>query len=230
MWQCLPVPAFGKITSSVRFATVGLNPSWSEFWDEKVWKERSHRLPVVQDFGVRQRLDLEEDQLEDARRSRESYFADGQAGLRTDHAWFGAFKELLRECWDVSYGEMAVHIDLVACPTWHKWGKLGVTVQRQLLDNCQRYFRDTVLTLPAEALVLLDGDTVLDEVRRLFPAEVETFALPSGVELVTWQGAGHDFIGWRDSIWSRRTRSELSAWIAAEFGGGASAPASEATR
>ena len=48
MWQGLPVPVFGNHTSpSVRVATVGLNPSATEFLnDNRDWKLATERLPL----------------------------------------------------------------------------------------------------------------------------------------------------------------------------------------
>ena len=46
MWQTIPVPWFGKIESA-QVATVGLNPSWTEFvTSELIWRDAEMRLPA----------------------------------------------------------------------------------------------------------------------------------------------------------------------------------------
>ena len=63
MWQTIPVPWFGKIESA-QVATVGLNPSWTEFvTSELIWRDAEMRLPVVMDVGVQKRDELTRGQI-----------------------------------------------------------------------------------------------------------------------------------------------------------------------
>jgi hypothetical protein len=218
MWQCLPVPVFGRITQAVQVATVALNPSKTEWLDDAgIWKQPPQRLPIVMDYGVRQRLELKEADLLCASEPREAYFADGIAGVREDHRWFLAFKELLQHCWHFSYGDEAVHIDLVACPTWQGWGRIAVAAQQELLNHCRPNFRETVLRLPLRTVLLLDGTTVLQEALAGFPGERTITVLPGGVEVSRWSNSDREFIGWNGSVWDPPTRAALGAWIAAEL-------------
>src|ERR1017187_3953430 len=76
MWQCLPVPVFGNHKSpNVRVATVGLNPSATEFLnDKRDWKPAAERLPLVVDFGVRERDRLSAANLNQSANQRATYF------------------------------------------------------------------------------------------------------------------------------------------------------------
>ena len=134
MWQCLPVPAFGNHKSSrVRVATVGLNPSATEFLNDKHdWKPVTKRLPLVIDFGVRERDRLSAANLGQVANLRAAYFE------RTPHAWFSPLQGLLSVLntnWNYSAGT-AVHVDLVACGTWCAWKQLSPQTTNELVKNC----------------------------------------------------------------------------------------------
>ena len=158
MWQCLPVPVFGHHkSSSVRVATVGLNPSATEFLnDEGNWKSVTERLPLVTDFGVRERDHVSSVDLERAANLRATYFE------RTPHSWFGSIQGLLSALntdWNYSAGT-AVHVDLVACGTWRKWSKMSNRTTSALVENCHKHLKQTLTELRDGTLLLLDGETV----------------------------------------------------------------------
>jgi hypothetical protein len=158
MWQCLPVPVFGHHNSlNVRVATVGLNPSATEFLnDERDWKSATERLPLVIDFGVRERERVSAADLIQAANLRATYFE------RTPHAWFMKIQELLSRVnpeWNYLAGT-AVHIDLVACGTWLAWGNLSQEATGALIINCHKHLKRTLTELPENTLLLLDGSRV----------------------------------------------------------------------
>ena len=157
MWQCLPVPAFGNHNSpSVRVATVGLNPSATEFVNKfGDWKPQTERLPLVTDFGVRERDHVSVANLERAANLRATYFE------RPHHSFFNSLQNLLsaaNEDWNYSTGT-AVHLDLVACGTWRAWGKMSKRATDELVKNCHKHMKRTLTELPNETLLLLDGKT-----------------------------------------------------------------------
>lgn len=158
MWQCVPVPAFGNHKSpSVCVATVGLNPSATEFLnDKRDWKPATKRLPLVIDFGVRERDRVSAANLEQAANLRAKYFK------RTPHAWFNPLQGLLSALnthWNYSAGT-AVHVDLVACGTWRAWKELSTQTTKELVKNCRNHLKRTLTELPDGTLLLLDGGTV----------------------------------------------------------------------
>lgn len=200
----------------MQVATVGLNPSSTEFLDEQgVWRDRAQRLPVVMDFSVQQRNDLSDHDVDTALGAQGAYFSDGESGRRGDHGWFGAFKGLLKACGaGASYADgTAVHLDLVACPTWRAWSDVAPAAREAMIVNCRRRFEETVRALPAKALLFLDGATVQREVARAFSAKFNRTALASG--LVVWEGVAgeHRCYGWRDPLWYQSNQQPLVEWL-----------------
>src|SRR5438045_519511 len=84
--ECLPVPAFGEITSgTVRVATVGLNPSSTEFYSRGELKLPGQRLPALADYGAVSRSQLTAENVCHANRRRSAYF---NPETRCAHPWF----------------------------------------------------------------------------------------------------------------------------------------------
>jgi hypothetical protein len=158
MWQCLPVPVFGHHKSPiVRVATVGLNPSATEFInDAGDWKPATERLPLVTDFGVQERNRLSEANLTAAANQREKYFQ------RAHHPFFRSLQGLLstvNQEWNYVTGT-AVHLDLVACGTWRAWGEMSQQTADALIENCNKHLKQKLTELSDGTLLFLDGRTV----------------------------------------------------------------------
>lgn len=69
--ECLPVPAFGEIDAAkVAVATVGINPSSTEFYVSGKLKTLGERLPATPDYGVVTRNQLTDEQVSDAKQRR----------------------------------------------------------------------------------------------------------------------------------------------------------------
>jgi len=138
-------------------ATVGLNPSATEFSsDIGEWKPATERLPLVTDFGVRERDRLSAVDVKRAVKQRAEYFR------RAHHPFFDSLQGLLSAVnteWNYELGT-AVHVDLVACGTWRAWSELSERTTDTLVGNCQKHLIQTLTELPDEALLLLDGRTV----------------------------------------------------------------------
>ncbi len=190
MWQCLPVPVFGNHTStSVRVATVGLNPSATEFLYDKPpnkhdWKSKTERLPLVIDFDVRERDQLSAANLERAAHLRATYFE------HMPHFWFNKIQELMSEVnaeWNYAAGK-AVHIDIVACGTWQAWSNLSTQTTKAMVANCHNYLKRTLTELPNGTLLLLDGREVNT-----------TLAANFGIEEPVEELIGHVTV-WRGSL------------------------------
>jgi hypothetical protein len=155
--RCVPVPAFGDVRSpQIRVATLGLNPSSTEFFAGERLRPRAARLPHLDDYGVASRAQLAGAHLEEAARRRAAYFgSDG----RTPHPWFTRLTALLDACgrnWAYESGN-AVHVDIVACTTTTSWGKLPPEVTRAMSKNCSSHLEQTLALLPPDALLLGDG-------------------------------------------------------------------------
>src|SRR5437867_1971155 len=87
MWQAFPVPWFGNIESGrIVVATVGLNPSWSEFvTDGNIWRNANERLPVLNDVSARERGEITMEKANQVAEARKTYFTTCE---RSPHPWF----------------------------------------------------------------------------------------------------------------------------------------------
>jgi hypothetical protein len=179
--ECLPVSAFGNVSGkSVKVAIIGLNPALNEFYlsDYITLKSRSLRLAALIDYNLTSRADLQEADIDDAKKRREEYF------INADREWHSHFEKLeslvsrIEPRWSFVLGRV-VHIDLVACATRVRWGKLSGNCQNELIKNCRGYFLETLSQLPSGTLLLLDGIRVVNEMRLL---EVEQPGLNFGQE------------------------------------------------
>lgn len=162
---CLPVPAFGNIASdTVEVVTVGLNPALNEFVQEGlIIADRTQRLPTLQDYDVSDRSLLNEANLQEARTRREKYFSDVD---RNWHSYFDKMEMILSRIeprWTYVTG-LAAHVDLVACATLQRWGKLPLECQAEMARSCRDHFLHSLSTIRDGTLLLLDGSRVVKEV------------------------------------------------------------------
>jgi len=159
---CLPVPAFGETTSAkVKVATVGINPSSSEFYTAGELKLPTERLPALSDYGATSRDQLTPTNVTDATQNRAAYFS---GGTRSAHDWFGKLGVILNKAnanWSYGNGS-AVHLDIVACVTKQKWSVVDERARKVLAKNCHQHLERTVNTLPAIASLLFDGKTACE--------------------------------------------------------------------
>lgn len=163
--DCLPVRAFGNHSDArVKVATVGLNPALNEFRSPGGWKPEALRLAMVDDYK-RDRANLTDDNVKDARTRRENYFCEVR---RKPHSYFERLNELLQTVnatWSYKAGS-AVHCDLVACATKLAWSHLSARVASKLAENCRQHFLKTLSQIPSGACLLLNGAFVFGELCR----------------------------------------------------------------
>jgi len=163
--ECLPVGVFGNLFGkSIEVATIGLNPALNEFYlsDYKTLKKRSQRLAALVDYNKASRAGLQEADVEDAKKRRGDYFINAE---REPHSYFEKLESLISRIeprWSFVTGRV-VHIDLVACATRLRWGKLSDGCKKELIANCRGHFLETLSKLPSETLLLLDGIRVVNE-------------------------------------------------------------------
>jgi len=221
MWQCLPVPVFGNHTSpSVRVATVGLNPSATEFVNNiGDWKPATKRLPLVTDFGVRERNYMSVENLELAANLRATYFE------RPYHSWFNSLQNLLSAVnidWNYSTGT-AVHLDLVACGTWRAWGKMSERTTDELVRNCHQHLKRTLTEMSDETLLLLDGSKVHTTLAAYFgidePVETEIGNVTAWRGSLQIEGKCFQYKGWNMPInyLPPPNRHDLVSWLRGEI-------------
>jgi len=225
MWRALPVPAFGMVESNrVKVATIGLNPVSSEFVDERSeWKNKEERLPVVMDYGLESRGELNGDARSYALAKRRMYFLESK---RESLPWFGKMQGVmsaLRQGWFYNKGT-AVHVDLVACATWQSWGDLSPSNQQSLMKQCLPKFKATLDELHYRVVVLLDGRTASEWVMKQCGAEsVVEQQLEASEKLTVWKGMVgtgnglHRFYGWSTPVNRIRNAIGLVRWLQQEL-------------
>ena len=226
MWQTLPVPWFGDLRSGrVEVATVGLNPSWTEFeTKERNLRNTKERLPAIADFGAKCRRELNSAQSKQAAAARTRYFVPGEE--REPHPYLKKLQGVMAAAvratgrdWAYASGT-ALHLDIVACSTWPEWGKLSTEAQEALVSRCFPKFAATLSQIPSAAWLLLDGRTVFDTVRRRCDAVVslET-AVGENPRLDVWRGrlssafGNREFLGWSNPVGRQKNQQPLVAWL-----------------
>ena len=221
MWEAFPVPWFGNLEGNqIEVATVGLNPSWTEFvTPKKDWRRLPDRLPAVMDKGKENRGEITGEQAERIAEARSQYFTTNE---RTPHPWFKVLQGVMSgaKMKSAYKNGTAIHLDLVACATWQEWGKLTAAAKTTLIDNCFPKFEATIAKLPANVLLLLDGRTVFETVKVHCNAEVniqETVGDSPGLEV--WRGrlaakyGGREFIAWSNPVGRQKNQQALVAWL-----------------
>ena len=215
------MPWFGNIEAKhILVATVGLNPSWSEFvTEEKTWRDAKDRLPALNDVGAKLRGDISGKQSDQIAETRKIYFTTDE---RNPHPWFKVLQGVM------CAGEMncsyengtAVHLDLVACATWHEWSKLHADAKDVLVRKCFPKFANTVSKLPSAALLLLDGRTVFETIKTRCDVEVSVQEEVGGnPSLEVWRGklsaefGGRDFLAWSNPVNRQINQQPLVDWL-----------------
>jgi hypothetical protein len=165
--ECLPVNAFGDVSGkSVEVATIGLNPALNEFFYNGAAKERSQRLPILNDYNVTSRANLQNGDIDDAKKRRETYFKDPDRGCHPHFEKLESLVSRVQPAWSYLLGNV-VHIDLVACATEVRWGDLSNNCQAELLTNCRGHFLATLSRLPNGTLLFFDGTRVVSEMKQI---------------------------------------------------------------
>jgi hypothetical protein len=167
---CLPVPFFGDITKpQLKVVTVGLNPAHNEYFINGLSKDSSLRLALLTDYKRDSRTDLSDADVADAKDRREKYF---QNPSRDWHPYFEKMENVLNRvnpAWTYMMGS-AVHIDVVACATQERWGKLNKenpSALKEIISNCREHFSRAISNLPDGTIILCDGPRALAELASI---------------------------------------------------------------
>ena len=190
-----PVVSFGN-PYAARVATLGLNPSASEFQDSdgKPLLGDAQRLESLSSLGVESLVDCDDETVKRVVDACYGYFS----GSNPFWGFFGHMQPLL-EAAGASYRDgSACHLDLVQWATDPLWSKLPLAVRRQLLVDdapfLRRQLADTHL-----GLVLLNGATAVRQAEVVGAVWDEWLALPgSGPKawLVRGRLEGVRLLGW----------------------------------
>lgn len=158
--------------SRVRVATISLNPSSLEFYhlDDRT-KDKSYRLPMVEDFGVQDRKTLTEEGLRRAREVRDQYFGN------KPHTWFTPMQMMLRAMslgWSYAEGT-AVQIDVVACATMPSYGKVSGPAKNDMIENCRPHLQQTLSGFRDGTILVVNGSGAFEALGKAVKLQPKDF-------------------------------------------------------
>lgn len=164
-----PVVAFGNARSTA-VATLGLNPSRREFLDNRGEEliESKRRLATHKSLGSSELSNASDGQVKQVLLDCDSYFQRNPYWN-----WFQDLEDILRRC-GASYKDgSACHLDLVQWATDPTWSKLKPNkLKHQLIDADAGFLRKQLINENIE-LLLVNGNGVIEQVRRKFGASIE---------------------------------------------------------
>lgn len=196
-----PVISFGDFRSA-HVATLGINPSDSEFIEKGAWlTDDKQRLATLQSLGL--------SALEEASEVDVSVIVDACCNYFSPSGnpywrWFRVLDKLLQDGLGVSYeaGD-AVHLDLVQWATAPVWGQIKEANYRNQLIQSDREFLREQLARENIQLVIMNGRSVLDQVQRAGVRYTHRFPLVNAKkksEVVFGRLDGTAFFGWNQYI------------------------------
>lgn len=167
----LPVLFFGDLFRA-EIVTVGLNPSWQEYWD-KAKREldgKQRRFQTQASLGVKDRKSLEQGHVECAIETMRGYF---DAGKPVYSQWFPALTRVVSGLGCSFEERTAAHLDLVQEATYPPWSELRKTNRTEYDDLLERdlpFLQWQIETFPIR-LVVCTSKTVLGNVMHVTRAE-----------------------------------------------------------
>jgi len=154
-----PVLFFGNPYAKV--ATLGINPSCSEFLDRSgtLLEGERRRLATLPWLGVRN--------FDEITRELGAKIIGECAGYfeRNPYGWFNALDEILRDGLEVSYfNRTACHLDLAQWATNPNWGELGDSHRTELLSDGIPFLTKHLQKMNY-CLVIVNGISVINQLR-----------------------------------------------------------------
>ena len=195
-----PVVAFGNPVSA-RVATLGINPSCSEFLNRRgeLLVGDKRRLTTWESIGRQDQGSLTGDDGRLVLDGCANYFSVRAYG------WFKPLNLILAESIGASYGQTACHLDLVQWATKPVWRELDTDVRARLLTDGVD-FLTRQLSTENYRLVLVNGRTVMDAVENAgivtWQATGVTLREPTAT-LVVGNHGGQRFLGWTCNLQSQ---------------------------
>ncbi len=217
----LPVTSFGD-PRSARVASVGINPSVSEFCSGK--KGKPLLEPTKKRFVDREALGLgEHDEPTEEQALRVAESCDRYFDLNPYWSWFSPMQTYVMDPLGVSYEDRtAVHLDLVQWATDPVWSRIeSVGVQNRLVDGDLPFLR-ALIAQGGYDLIVLNGKTVVETFRRfgMFEVEHEEKRVLGGTTrttLLTGTVGGRRALGWTLNVPGQNLKVQkqgLAEWLA----------------
>jgi hypothetical protein len=171
-----PVISFGNIASS-RIATLGINPSSREFIDDsgKELVGEKQRFHTLKSLGLARWSDAKEKDISMILESCQEYF-----NRNPYDRWFKRLDYIISGT-SMSYyfpSAEACHLDLIPYATNPKWADL-TTDQRVFLLELAGDSLGLLLKKSSIALLVLNGQTVIDNLERIANIKLERKRMPS---------------------------------------------------
>ncbi len=162
-----PVVAFGE-TRRARIATLGLNPSKSEFVDTKgvELRGRDRRLATHTSLGNSDLTSAPSRVISQVMRDCELYFRRNPY-----RRWFDQLEPILARCDASYYDGTACHLDLVQWATDPTWNRLPAETRRRLITSNVPFLIEQLANERIEIL-LLNGAGVIQLMRNHTDADL----------------------------------------------------------
>lgn len=183
----LPVLFFGDGLCA-RLATIGLNPSKSEYLDRtgKMLSGLKRRFASTESLGSTSREELSDSQADAAIEMMRSYYDDGKP------VYGSYFRHLMNFLagMNSSYSDRSTtHLDLVQEATDPVWNQLDCSERSSLLERDMPFLIWQLENLPRLEAAICAGKTVSDQLRAHVPVDVrETGAIK---RIRWWLGTMH---------------------------------------
>lgn len=217
-----PVVAFGDVTAA-RVATLGINPSAAEFTTgPHLLAGKDRRLATLESLGASNLAALTDEQVLAVVRDCATYF-DRQPYRR----WFDPLDRVIRAGVGATYYDgSACHLDLVQWATAPIWGRIPDRgIRLALLHDGAPHLRRQLEHEQVE-VVLMNGRTVIEQVRATGLAHLEKVGelslTNSKCSLYLGSGSGVRWAGWSANLQSsfgvsNGFKQQLSEWLANNF-------------
>ena len=182
-WSC-PVPFFGHLESS-RIGTVGINPSNREFVGADGNELQSdRRLPTLGSLGLTRWADADYRAVRTVIEACTGYFE-----VNPYSGWFDVLNDLISGtgCSYYAPRSTACHLDIVPWATPQKWGVLGPSARRSLVDAASETLASLIDSSALQMLVL-NGREVVRQFAHMAGIAFEAVEV-SGWELPRSNGA-----------------------------------------
>ncbi|WP_041298493.1 hypothetical protein [Ilumatobacter coccineus] len=157
-----PVVSFGD-ASTARVATLGINPSWAEFANQKgvLLTGAERRLATLESVGAASSTEMNDEQVEEVVRDCYGYFQ------RRPFGWFSKLEDLIHPGLGASYYDgTACHLDLSPRATDPIWGGLTSAQKTALLDEGAE-FLSRQLRSESIRTVYVNGASMWEQLRAL---------------------------------------------------------------
>ncbi len=171
-----PIPAFGNI-STAQVATLGLNPSNNEFFDDNgnELEGDERRFHTKKSLQINDWSDLNDQKLDLIMETCNSYF------LRKPYdRWFRPLDNLLLKSGFSFYGVNgnACHLDLVPFATYEKWSALNVKEKKLLLSRTSSSL-GAIIKNSTIGLLILNGRTIVEQLKFISDLELNETCVES---------------------------------------------------